>query len=164
MLREAVLQMARYHAWANEVFAEYFMHQDPELVTRHFPSSFPSIRQTMLHIWDGLDVWYRRLHGESPTVFRSEQWSGSLDATFRGLIDISQRFVEYVTTLSEADLEEVVEYKTMAGRPQSSKRYEVLLHVFNHSTYHRGQCVTMARALDLLEIPSTDFVRFLRLS
>jgi uncharacterized damage-inducible protein DinB len=36
--------------------------------------------------------------------------------------------------------------------------YQVLLHMFNHSTYHRGQLVTMLRQLGVQKLPSTDFI------
>jgi uncharacterized damage-inducible protein DinB len=34
----------------------------------------------------------------------------------------------------------------------------MLLHVFNHGTYHRGQLVTMLRQLGIENIPATDFI------
>jgi uncharacterized damage-inducible protein DinB len=36
--------------------------------------------------------------------------------------------------------------------------YQVLVHVFNHGTYHRGQLVTMLRQLGIEKIPQTDYI------
>jgi uncharacterized damage-inducible protein DinB len=58
--------------------------------------------------------------------------------------------------------DEIVGFQTMSGVPLSHRRYEILLHTFNHSMYHRGQCVTMARTLEMQHIPSTDLIRYLR--
>jgi uncharacterized damage-inducible protein DinB len=40
--------------------------------------------------------------------------------------------------------------------------YHVLHHIFNHSTYHRGQLVTMLRQLGSKDIPATDFIAFVK--
>jgi uncharacterized damage-inducible protein DinB len=40
----------------------------------------------------------------------------------------------------------------------------LLLHIFNHNTYHNGQLVTMLRALGVDKIPSTDFIAWTRLT
>jgi uncharacterized damage-inducible protein DinB len=43
------------------------------------------------------------------------------------------------------------------------QRWQILMHCFNHSSYHRGQLVTMMRQLDLTDIPAMDLVVFQRL-
>jgi uncharacterized damage-inducible protein DinB len=40
--------------------------------------------------------------------------------------------------------------------------FQMLLHVFNHGTYHRGQLVNMLRQLAVEKIPQTDFIVFSR--
>ncbi|MCW3088046.1 MAG: hypothetical protein JWQ78_1432, partial [Sediminibacterium sp.] len=40
---------------------------------------------------------------------------------------------------------------------------EILLHLFNHGTYHRGQLVTLLRQVGVEEIPRTDYIEFSRL-
>jgi uncharacterized damage-inducible protein DinB len=39
---------------------------------------------------------------------------------------------------------------------------DVLMHLFNHSAYHRGQLVTMIRIAGGTKIPATDFIAFVR--
>jgi uncharacterized damage-inducible protein DinB len=133
------------------------------MITTHVSGSFPSIGKTLMHIWDAQHIWYRRLHGESPTAFLSHSWTGDLDEMYNGIIGSSQDFVQFVNSLAVYELMEVMRYTTMSYGPQSSKRYEMLLHVFNHSMYHRGQCVTMARTLEIEMIPPTDLIKYLRL-
>ncbi|MGZ3851281.1 MAG: DinB family protein [Flavisolibacter sp.] len=38
----------------------------------------------------------------------------------------------------------------------------MLLHAFNHGTYHRGQLVNMLRQLGVDKIPGTDFIAWSR--
>lgn len=63
--------------------------------------------------------------------------------------------------LSDERLDEVVAYRTVAGVPQESAIWEMLRHVVNHGTYHRGQLATMLRQLGVAP-PSTDLILFYR--
>ena len=162
-LSTPVRLMSEYNHWANQQFIEYFRNQKTEQIEAFVAGSFPSIRKTLMHIWDAQHIWYLRLFGTSPTRFLSDTWNGRFDELCAGLIKSSQDFVELVHNNDTAMLQEVVNYTTMAYGPQSSRRYEILLHVFNHSMYHRGQCVTMARALGLSDIPGTDLIKYLRI-
>lgn len=161
-LKEPVLLMARYNKWANEQFADYFLKQSEEALNKYIAGSFPSINKTLTHISNAQDIWIQRLKGESPTAFRSSLGSGTFEEVIESLAGSSLGLLSIAEGLTEAGLDEVIHYKTMTYGPQSSRRYEILLHVFNHSMYHRGQCITMARLLDLESVPSTDLIKYLR--
>lgn len=161
-VKEPVLLMARYNLWANDQFINYFRGQDPLLVEQHVPGSFPSLRKTLMHIWDAQHIWYRRLHGESPAAFLSSSWTGTVDEVYMGLFRTSEELAEFTRELAIYEFQQTVNYTTISSGPQSSRRYEILLHVFNHSMYHRGQLVTMARTLGMEGVPSTDLIRYLR--
>lgn len=161
-VREPVLLMARYNLWANDQFITYCRKQNSILIEQPIPGSFPSIQKTLTHIWDAQHIWFRRLQGESPTAFLSSSWSGPLEQMYDGLFKSSEDLAEFVRGLALYEFQEVVKYTTLSSGPQSSRRYEILLHIFNHSMYHRGQVVTMARTLGMEGIPSTDLIRYLR--
>lgn len=160
---DTVHLMATYNRWANEIFGQYFAQYGDDILAHPLPGSFPSVGRTLLHIWDAQDIWYQRLHGRNPVAFRNTYRPGMAPEIFEGLRQTSQAYVDLVGAANGTDLDEVVEYVTISSGQQSSRRYEILLHVFNHSMYHRGQCIVMARALNLDNIPSTDLIRFLRL-
>jgi len=40
--------------------------------------------------------------------------------------------------------------------------FQILLHIFNHGTYHRGQLVTILQQLNIQNIPQTDFIVWTR--
>jgi len=161
--QSSVVLMARYNLWANEQFGAYFGASPVPLVTQVVPSSFPSIEQTLMHIWDAQDIWYRRLQGESPMAFANHAAQGLFTEVITGLVNSSARLVSLAESLTAETLDEEISYNTLSSGPQTSKRFEILLHVCNHSMYHRGQCITMARSLGMIDPPSTDLIRFLRL-
>ncbi|MGH7465840.1 MAG: DinB family protein, partial [Longimicrobiales bacterium] len=55
----------------------------------------------------------------------------------------------------------VIEYRSMAGAAYHSALWQMLRHVVNHSTYHRGQVTTMLRQLGRAA-PSTDLIHYYR--
>jgi uncharacterized damage-inducible protein DinB len=69
------------------------------------------------------------------------------------------RFVE---SLSNDDLQRVISYRNLAGVPGESALWEMLAHVVNHATYHRGQVTTLLRSLGAAPPASTDLIAFYR--
>lgn len=40
---------------------------------------------------------------------------------------------------------------------ETHPRFEFILQIVNHSTYHRGQIITIGRNVGLIDAPMTDF-------
>jgi uncharacterized damage-inducible protein DinB len=59
-------------------------------------------------------------------------------------------------------LEHVFHYQNTKKEQFKQPIYQMLLHMFNHGTYHRGQLVTMLRQLGIQKLPSTDFIEWSR--
>jgi uncharacterized damage-inducible protein DinB len=73
------------------------------------------------------------------------------------LVISSQQLVNSLSIVTEQQL---IESIRVSDSTQS--RYEYILHVVNHSSYHRGQVVTLCRALGVTrEIPVTDYDAYL---
>ena len=80
-----------------------------------------------------------------------------------GLLSQSKQYEDWVNNASELSLEHVFQYQNSKRESFKQPVYQVLLHVFNHSTYHRGQLVTMLRNLGVEKIPQTDFIVWSRM-
>jgi uncharacterized damage-inducible protein DinB len=59
-------------------------------------------------------------------------------------------------------IDRVIEYKTFAGQPSKQKYWQMLQHVVNHASYHRGQVTTMIRQLKAAPPASMDLIAFYR--
>jgi|ERR1043165_202317 uncharacterized damage-inducible protein DinB len=64
----------------------------------------------------------------------------------------------YLETLSDDDLEAEVAYKSNEGKPFMSLRRDILTHVYNHSTYHRGQIAILVKQAGGTPPDSTDYI------
>ncbi len=68
-----------------------------------------------------------------------------------------------IESLENEFFQSILTYRNLKGDQFSQPVYQVLHHIFNHSTYHRGQLVTMLRQVGLEKIPSTDFIAWARI-
>lgn len=148
--------------WANKRYVEWLRSKAKDLLSKTVPSSFPSIQETIIHIWDVERYWLAIIQqNELPNSFRLNGFDGTLDDAFVGFIKESTEFKTYVYSLDkEALLEErKLDTPWVKGvQPQ----YDFILHAMNHSMYHRGQIVTIARNVGLNDnIPMGDYNAYL---
>lgn len=112
-------------------------------------------------MWDAETIWLERLNGNSPKIWPSaninnETSPGEL------LIISSKDIYEKLSSQSDSYSASIVEYNDMKGIRHNSQVSDIIHHLVNHSTFHRGQIVTMLRELGVTQIPSTDYITFTR--
>lgn len=154
---------AEFNLWANTQTINWLKTKPLELMEREMPSSFPTIRDTLLHIWGAEEIWLERLHMVTPNTFLSQRFTGTVEDIFEGILKGSEAFATYVQTLPDADFQEICSFTLLNGTEDSRPRVKMIHHCMNHSTYHRGQIVTMARNFGLTDPPSTDYMKYVRL-
>ena len=154
--------MAQFNVWANTLISDAVLKLPETSFSATTGGSFPSIRETCIHLRNAQHTWLNRLHGRSPAAFPSEPPGSSALTIMHGLTDSSVQLATYAETLDINGLRETCTYLTFEGIPYANSRCEILLHVLNHSTYHRGQIIHMMRQLGFPRVPSTDLIRFLR--
>lgn len=158
---EDVRTLYDYNAWANNRAVEACAAIAPEQFTRDLASSFHSLRDTLAHIYGAEWVWLERWHGRMPTGLPSGVEFPDFETTRRRLADMDRNLVDYVASLTPGDLQRVHEIKTTAGVPYAQPLWQMLQHVANHGTYHRGQVTTMLRQLGAKAV-ATDMIVFYR--
>src|ERR1700675_421677 len=150
-----------YNSWANHRTLDACSALNDEQFTRDLKSSFPSVRDTLAHLCLVEWIWLERWHGRSPAAFPSASDFPNLDSVRRRWEEIERDLTDYIASLTPEDLARVIHHKTMKGDPQSAPHWQMLQHVVNHQTYHRGQVATMLRQLGVKPI-STDMIFFYR--
>lgn len=161
-MKEIYSDFANYNLWANKKIVDFYLEQSSELLEREIANSFPSIKLTFFHIWDAELIWFKRLEGKSMAHFPSAKFSGAVEEGLYQMIQNSTEFRDFIQTQEETFFDEKCHYQTTQGGQFRMLNREIMQHVFNHSTYHRGQLVMMARQLNLSNIPSTDYIFYLR--
>lgn len=163
MIKNSLVHLTRYNVWANAKMIEFIKDAGEEKADRVQNSSFPSVRKTMYHIWDAETIWINRLMGKSFSYWPSRDFNGTLSEACDLFIKNSVNFVEYTEEKTETEFNSPVIYKSMEGKEFSNIISQIIMHCMNHSTYHRGQIITMLRNADFIKLSSTDYITFCRL-
>jgi len=151
----------QYNAWANHRTMDACDSIPTAQFTRELESSFRSVRDTLVHIFLVEWLWRERWLGNSPDKYPPATDFPTLEAVRRRWAEVESNLLGYVAALKPEDLDRVVEHKTTAGVPQAAPLSQMLQHLVNHGTYHRGQIAAMLRQLDAKPI-STDLIFFYR--
>jgi len=161
-MKELLQQLAAYNVWANHKLIFCIQQQEENLWYQQTPSSFDTLYKTILHMWDAESAWWQRVKLHEHILVPSQNFDPSLKDACNGLMSQSLQWEEWLKTASDMALKHVFQYQNYKGEHFKQPVYEVLQHVFNHATFHRGQLVTMLRQLGVTNIPQTDFVAWCR--
>jgi uncharacterized damage-inducible protein DinB len=154
-------EFARYNAWANErLYGACSELADAERKAAR-PAFFGSIHRTLNHLLVADRIWISRLVGKAHGIAGLDQeLYGDFNElrTARGQED--RRLVTVVAGYDEGSLAGELAYRNMAGEEKRTPLVQVLAHIFNHQTHHRGQVHGMLSgtavappSLDLLYMP-----------
>jgi uncharacterized damage-inducible protein DinB len=149
-----------YNLWANRrvLNTSRLLHW-PDFI-RDIGASHGSIRGTLVHILWGEWLWLRRWQGESPRqVFAAEEFSDwmALECRWSALEQEQNGFLEGLT---DARLSMRVSYDNLQSVRWEYSLAEMMQHLVNHSSSHRGQVAVLLRQLGQKPL-TTDFLVFL---
>jgi uncharacterized damage-inducible protein DinB len=133
-------QLAQYNAWANwRLYEACAQLSDAERKAPR-PCFFGSLHRTLNHILVGDRIWLGRLTGRDSGIARLDQeLYGDFEALRAARITEDERLVAVIGGYEEAALAGHLSYRNMAGEDKRAPLIQVLGHVFNHQTHHRGQ-------------------------
>jgi uncharacterized damage-inducible protein DinB len=154
--------MVDYHYWARDRVFEALMPLTREQYERDLGSSFTSIRETVTHVYAAEWAWYERWQGASPTALVPSDRFADLAALRQAWTEHEQKVRAYVAGLGDAGVDRVVEYKLLSGHAGASPVWQMVQHVVNHASYHRGQITTMLRQLGALPPRPLDMIAYYR--
>jgi uncharacterized damage-inducible protein DinB len=156
-IKPLIDQLAGYNRWANTRFVERLQAEPEAVLDRPLASSFPTLRDTLLHIRDAENAWMHRLEGIAPVP-----WPAETDRAIATLLTYSIRLEDLLRQADEDWLLSTVAYHDLRGNRHEQVRWQMVLHCINHGTQHRGQVITMMRGLVLASIPPNDLVVYQR--
>lgn len=157
-MKEILQQLSAYNIWANNLLMESIKSLPEELHQKEIPSSFNSLLKTVLHMWNAESVWWQRMKLQERITAPMENFKGNMIDAIEGLKHQNRQWDDWVVNAQKHHLEHVFQYQNFKREQFKQPIYQMLLHLFNHDTYHRGQIVTMLRQLGLDKIPQTDFI------
>ena len=161
---KSVQTLTRYKAWADEVFLSVVAGLPESELSAPRPITFGSLIRTLNHSYSMDFVWQCHLLGKPHgLVTRNPVHHPPIQDLVASQRQIDAWFVDYADSLSNDQLGETVEFEFIGGGHGAMSRADILLHVVNHTTYHRGHVADMLYHLNVFP-PTTDLPVFLRVS
>jgi len=154
-----ISELYKYNHWANQKILVAASQLDEEKFTRALGSSFSSLRDTLVHILGAEWIWLERWNRRSPRALLSVAELPTLAAITARWEQVEEARNRFLQGLSSDDLNTAISYVNPRGETWSYPLWQQLVHVVNHSSYHRGQIVTLLRQLGARPV-STDFLEY----
>ncbi|KMY52993.1 hypothetical protein AC623_02460 [Bacillus sp. FJAT-27231] len=150
--------MFQYHVWASKKLFDYLQSEEVKpLFFREVQSVFPSISEVAAHMLTVDHLWFERIKGVEN--------EGGVPVQFTSVGEAAEKMLQLhediSTFLAQANTNQLIEYQTSEGEPYTNTIGEVIMHIVNHGTYHRGNITAILRQLGGKGV-STDYIYFLR--
>ena len=160
-LTSMIQRYTAYNHWADQQLADWLRNASEEDMNREIESSFSNLKETVIHIWNAEYLWLQAVRDESAENSPAKNFQGNKKELLNGWLKASENFSSHVKSMSSEDLQ-TKRYKT--NRDGYTAIVDMIHHCMNHSTYHRGQLITMGRQAGLTDPPRTDFIYYIGLS
>jgi len=162
MSPEEAVNLFDYDRWATARQLEVISKLKEEEYVKDFGSSHGGLRGTLVHIYAAQWIWYRRWKGESPSALMTASDVPTLTALKDRWTALQREIHEFLVALTAEQLTERLSFRDTKGNPYSQPLSQLIRHVINHSTYHRGQITTMLRQLGVTPASSVDLITYYR--
>ena len=149
-----------YTVWANRRILDAAASLTPEELTHDFGTGDRSILGTLLHVYGGDLIWIERVYGTS-LMARPYDAQATLAALEAAWPPVWDRWKNYVAGLTPETVNTEIPYRTFKGDDLVSPAWQIVTHVVNHGTHHRGQVAGFLRALGKTP-PVLDLMHFYR--
>jgi uncharacterized damage-inducible protein DinB len=155
--------LMRYKAWANELVFAAAAKLPPEELTAPREIVFGNMLRTLNHVHAMDEVWRAHLEGRPHGyTTRNPEACPSFAELREAQKAMDGWWVAYADVLPHDRSQERVSFRFIGGGPGSMTRRDILLHVANHGTYHRGNVAAMMYQAGVAP-PTTDLPVFLKL-
>jgi uncharacterized damage-inducible protein DinB len=156
------MTMLDYHYWARDRMLDALERLPAEQCAKDLGSSFKSIRETVVHMYAAEWAWYSRWQGTSPTALLTSEPYPDVVSIRRAWTETEANVRAFANRLGASGVTKVIEYKLLNGSAGASPFWQMVQHVVNHASYHRGQVTTMLRQLGAQPAKPMDMIAFYR--
>ena len=150
-----------YTAWASQRVVEAIGHLNVDELSRDFGTADKNVLGTLVHTFAADRIWMGRIEGNIPARFLDLEKDMHLHVLRTGWPAVHQRWKQWAAGLSDHDIEQPLLYKDMEGNEHSTPAWQIVLHVVNHGTHHRGQTAGFLRAMGHTP-PVLDLIAYYR--
>jgi uncharacterized damage-inducible protein DinB len=129
--------------------------------TRDFKHADRNVLGTLVHIFAADRVWLGRILGNVPARFIDPETDMQMATLENDWPVLSSRWLEWIDTQTDESLLQPLQYRDLKGNEYQTPLWQIVLHVVNHATHHRGQVSAMLRAMGHTP-PGVDLIFYYR--
>ena len=160
---QSASMLTRYNNWANRLIFEAVAALPPGEATKERSTLFKNMVHTLNHNYVIDLIWQAHLQGrEHGFTARNTPEHPPLAELWRKQQAVDEWYIAWSDGLSEADLVERVQFTLIGGNRGTMTRAEILLHIVNHTSYHRGFVADLFYPVPGARPPTTDLPVYLR--
>ena len=156
--------LADYTLWADNRAMEWLDQINEEQWNQAITSSFSSIKQTAIHIASAEKIWIDFWKNSPHPVYLSAEFKGTKDELIEIWKKASAGLKNFVENHPEENYSQQITFIYPRGGEGQMEFWQTFSHIVNHSTYHRGQLVTLLRQAGFTNLSSIDLATYYRVS
>ncbi len=160
MTLQEIKTLHAYNAWANNRVFGNVENLPAEQYMKDMKSSHGGIHGTLTHLVGTEKIWLERFTGNVQPFLKATEIPNVAELK-KAWERTGYETAKWLGMMSDKKLNEIFEMKTLKGDVYKHIYWQAFQHVVNHSSYHRGQIITMLRQIDAQPI-STDLIQFYR--
>lgn len=161
MSLEALQQHIDYNVWASRRLIDTVSGMSPEELAHDFKTADKSILGTLAHLYAAERNWLARMKEGRTAVQNRTTGDGQLEPLIGKWTETQSEWKTWISQLPPEAPNQIMEYLDLQGRPWAQPLWQIMLHVVNHATHHRGQVSGFLRALGKVP-PPLDYIAFVR--
>jgi uncharacterized damage-inducible protein DinB len=159
---QTLRMLVRYKAWADDLTFTTVMGLPEGEALKPRQTRFGNMVHTLNHVYVVDDIFRHhldgRLHGYTA---RNTDHTPPIEQLWQAVQEMDRWYVDLVDRLSDEDLDHVVNFEFVGGGAGAMTREDIILHIVNHSTYHRGFVGDLMYQVPFMP-PSNDLPVFVR--
>ncbi|HMD48157.1 MAG TPA: DinB family protein [Bryobacteraceae bacterium] len=149
-----------YSAWASQRLLDAAAKLSPEELTRDFKTADKCVLDTLVHVYAADRIWLSRVLAEPRATFVDPE-DRDLTLLQSEWPALQQRWKLWLRDFGDGDEARQISYKDLRGNPYTQPVWQIVLHLVNHGTHHRGQVSGFLRAMGQTP-PALDLITYYR--
>ncbi len=162
MNRTYFVALTDYTLWVNKTIIHWLDQISDQQWNQLIVSSFPSIRQTVVHLVSAEKVWVDFWRKVPDPVFLSIEFTGTKQELIETWKNVSINLEQFIRHYPEENYRQVITFR-VRNEEWQMEFWQTFAHFSNHATYHRGQLVTLLRQAGFTGFLNTDLATYFRI-
>lgn len=158
---ETLRQHLRYTEWASRRLVAAAAALAEEELHRDFKHADKSVLGTLAHIFAADRIWINRITAAPVTKFLDPETDLRMKTLQEDWPVVFERWQALLAGETDESVERLIAYKDLKGNAYQNPLWQLILHVVNHASHHRGQVSAMIRAMGHTP-PPVDLIFYYR--